>query len=289
MQDNENKTVQNSNQKTKKGNSIIIIIIAVVITLAACGGWLYYKSHHFYSYDKYNAQEQEQEDENSNPEEVIESTVVIEDEDVTLKRMSKDKLNKYTDIDNKTIDTGIYKELSKIIDNAIQQKSINGMSYISDAVKTNGDLLKNQEFKNEFAFAYAKVFYNKDVKYLDDDVTEETGAYWLTENDFKKVYQKVYNEDAPTDLSKYIEDGYYKSGSFTDYSSSDYYRFVETSNDGNKLVAKIYNSEEDCFQELDDNLEDFCKTHGLEIGRLEIEYEKSESNFIFKSISFFTK
>ena len=202
-----------------------------------------------------------------------------------LSKIPSSTLSQYVDLAGKTSSTGMYKNLSRILDNAIQQKKINGMSEIGDAIKTNGDMLKNQQFKNEFAFAYSYEFYKNDIKYLGEEVTKETGAYWLTEEEFKKAYKRVYNEEAPSSIT--FDNGYYKSGIFTGYPETDHYRFVETSNNGSKLVAKIYDSENDCYQKLD--VENYCKTHGLELGRIEIEYTKNGNDYVFKTISLFTK
>ena len=187
--------------------------------------------------------------------------------------------------------TGIYYELSFILDNTFQQRWHNNVSVTGDALKINGNILEDEDYKLEFAFQFGNIYKYKTL--IGEEVTEETGAYWLTKKDYDEVYKRVYGTNPNYDESKYIEDGYYKTGVFTGYTLDDEYRFVEISNKKDSSgvitsVAKIYDNLYNCEYE-DNNDEEFCETHGKEIGKLEIKYKMNNKDYVIKSISVYEK
>ena len=207
----------------------------------------------------------------------------------TLKGYTEFKRNKETgEIFNVT---GIYSDLSFILDNVFEHTQLNKVTNVEKALSINGDILKKDEYKLEFAFVYGYV--NKYADYSGEKVTGETGGYWITKKNFDKVYQKVYNKIPNYNTDKYIKKGYYKSAIFTGYIPTDEYRFYETSSVNNngvyKNVAKIYSTEYECQEKTDLLDSNYCKTHAKEIGRIEIEYEIIDNNYAFKSISLYNK
>ena len=185
---------------------------------------------------------------------------------------------------------GIYNKLSFILDNTFEQHIENGIHEIPDALSINGNILDRERYKYEFAFQFGHVYGYSN--YLDEDVTEETGAYWLKKSDYESVYNRVYGSTA-TNLSKYLEDGYYKTGIFTGYTGVDERRFVETTklNFDNiyYLEANIYNNPDDCSTETNEELNlvvgDYCLDYGKKIGRIEIVYSLNDNNeYVIKEV-----
>lgn len=206
---------------------------------------------------------------------------------------------------------GVYDNLSFILDNVFEHVNKDGIMNIKDALKLNGNILDDKDYKNEFAFQYGKEF--EYVKYLDQEYTGETGAYSITDLDFNLLYEMIYGEQGTVDSSifsdvcynkevfgdnedmKCLNDPsvkYYNSGVFTGYSESDEYRFEETSkthddeDDTYTVFAKIYDSKGNCLQNNDEN---YCNNELVEIGTIMIVYEEVENNYVFHSIELLEK
>ena len=213
--------------------------------------------------------------------EVVSSGLETEKEEV----VEEDKYEK----NDKFTTTGLYNNLSFILDNTIQQHPINNNHDIKDALSYNNNLFVKERYKMEFAFQYA--INKKYIKPVGEDVTRETGSYWLKKLDFDTIYTRVYDQTPFYSDSYYISDGYYKSAIFTGYLDTDAYRFIEVSNKKNKdnyyvSTADVYDSINNCIQENEDN-EEYCTENAKKIGRIEIVYKIKDSDYVFKSISLF--
>ena len=213
--------------------------------------------------------------------EVVSSGLEAEEEVVEEKETYKSN--------GKFSETGLYDNLSFILDNTIQQHPINNKYDIKDALSYNKNILTNERYKMEFAFQYA--VNKKYVKPVGEDITRETGSYWIKKYDFDNIYTRVYNQKPFYSSDYYISDGYYKSGIFTEYLDSDAYRFIELSNKKNKdgyyvSTADVYDSIKNCIQG-NEGTEDYCSENAKKIGKIEIIYEMKDNDYVFKSISLF--
>ena len=205
---------------------------------------------------------------------------------------------------------GIYDNLSFILDNVFEHVNKDGIMNIKDALKLNGNILDDKDYKNEFAFQYGAEFGY--VDYLGDEYTGETGTYSVTEENYNKLHEMIYGEQGMIDKSifsdvcynkeslgenpdlKCLEDpniSYYVSGIFTGYSEEDEFRFKQTSHenleeDVYRVYATIYDNNHNCLEEHD---KDYCTINPIEIGTLMVEYETVENNYVFLSIELLEK
>ena len=155
---------------------------------------------------------------------------------------------------------------------------------IKSALSINGNILDNKKYKLEFAFQYGN--YNKYTNYEYDSKND---YYYLPKEEYIKVYKKVYDEDIT--LSE--DEEKYKSYTKETYMNDDIYRFDELSTDYKKgyykTVAKIYNSINDCNDDLKLIDSKFCRNNAKELGKIEVEYKKDGKDNIIKSISLYKK
>ena len=184
----------------------------------------------------------------------------------------------YDKISNQSTN-GIYNKLSLILDSTFEFTRVKKMTNISKALSINGNIFNNESIKNEFAFQYG--YYNEYSKY-----SEGNSDLYLKPEEFSSVYKRVYDEDKKITKN-------YKSSVIDIYEGNNQYRFSEVSNNyingSYKAIAKIYNSQNDCNNDLKLTNSSFCRTNGKEIGKIEIEYAKNNTDTIFKSISLYEK
>ena len=194
---------------------------------------------------------------------------------------------KYEETSKFTTD-GIYDHLSFILDNTIQQHPVKNIFDIKSALSYNDDILMTERYRLEFAYQYG--IYKNYVKPIGEKVTREKDFYWISKEDLNNIYVKIYDQKPYYNSKNYIEDGYYKSHIFSEYTENDEYRFIETSNTEekgiNKSKADIYDTISSCINE-GNNTEEYCQLNSKKIGRIEVEYVMKDTDYIFKSISLF--